>query len=91
MNNYQFAYSRSYVPPAPVIEVLLRSGENKSAPLPAFLDSGADGTIVPANILRQIGARYADQRQLFGTTGAGQIVRLHHIQIQIGNDIIIWD
>lgn len=88
MNSYDFTYSHRYDPPAPVIDIIVRTGEGESVTVAAFLDSGADGTVIPANIIRQIGARYADQRQLVGTTGIGQIVRLYHIQIQIGSDII---
>ncbi len=88
MSRYLFEYSREYEPAAPVIYVNIKTRYGTSGAVPAFLDSGADGTIVPLNILQQIGARYIDKRQLSGITGGPQIVGLDPIQIQIGEETI---
>jgi len=88
MNHYFFDYSRTYNPAAPVVQVTLRTRHGASDRLSAFLDTGADGTIVPLTILRQIGARYNDKRNLFGATGAGQLVGLYPIHVQIGTQLV---
>jgi predicted aspartyl protease len=88
MSQYRFAYDRTYDPPAPVIQIVVRTAHGVSTPLPAFVDSGADGTIIPLAVLEQIGARYIDKRNLIGVTGLGQTVGLYPVQIQIGEDVI---
>lgn len=88
MNQLDFAYDKAYEPPAPVIQVVVRTPYAASSPLPAFIDSGADSTIVPLSVLQQIGARYIDKRNLIGITGLGQTVGLYPILIQIGEEII---
>lgn len=77
MKSYHFDYNRTYDPPAPVISVRLRSERSGiSALLPAFVDSGADATIVRVAILEQINAPYEDTRNLIGVTGLRRSVRL---------------
>jgi predicted aspartyl protease len=88
MSNYSFAYNRKYDPPAPIIEIRLRSLYGISNLLQAFVDSGADGTVVPLTILQSINAVYADKAYLTGSTGAPQRVGLYEVQVQIGADIV---
>ncbi|MFB0534001.1 MAG: hypothetical protein ACETWR_03350 [Anaerolineae bacterium] len=51
-------YDADYNPPIPTLEITLIavSGDQKAGPLPAIVDTGADGTIVPTSHLEQIGA-----------------------------------
>ncbi len=53
-----YRYSRNYFPSAPVIDItLITAAESlRVGPLPALVDSGADGTIVPINYLDEIQA-----------------------------------
>ena len=53
-----FHYSQDHIPPAPIIDItLITAAESlQVGPLPAFVDSGADGTIVPINYLDEIQA-----------------------------------
>lgn len=89
MKSYHFDYNRTYNPPAPVISVRLRSSRGGiSALLPAFVDSGADATMVPVAFLEQIRAPFEDTRNLIGVTGLRRSVRLYAISVQIGTDII---
>jgi hypothetical protein len=58
MEIYTYAYSADYTPPMPVVDVTLvtpHSGE-AAGPELALVDSGADGTLVPVDLLEQIGA-----------------------------------
>jgi predicted aspartyl protease len=88
MSHYRFHYDQTYDPPAPVIQILVRTVYSTRPLLSAFVDSGADGTVIPLAILKQIGARYIDKRNLIGVTGLGQSVGLYPVQIQIGEDVI---
>lgn len=88
MTRYLFEYSRQYEPAAPIIEVIIKSGLGTTNPVPAFIDSGADGTMIPLALLQEINARYADKRILSGVTGAPTIIGLYPVLIQIGEDTI---
>lgn len=88
MKRYSFDYSHGYSPPAPIIDVRLRSPYAVSAIYPALVDSGADGTIVPLTILRSINADYVDKGYLTGTTGVAQSIGLYEIQIEIGTGVV---
>ncbi len=50
----------------------------------ALLDSGADGSMIPLDVLRQIGARYQETRYLRGVTGVRQTADLYLVTIHIG-------
>ena len=88
MSRYLFDYSQEYDPSAPLIEltVLVKGGGSET--VIAFVDSGADGTIIPLRLLQKLGARYSDQRLLIGTTGKSQVVGLFPVTLQIGQEMI---
>jgi hypothetical protein len=54
----KLAYSRSYLPAAPILEVtFISAAENRRVgPLTGMVDSGADGTLVPLRYLNEIQA-----------------------------------
>lgn len=81
-----FDYNRHYTPIAPFVEVLVDGYDESKAAIPvlAFLDSGADGTMLPRNILDQIGATYEDSVLLRGTAGGLQRVDRYTVRIRIG-------
>jgi predicted aspartyl protease len=81
MPNTSFDYDSAYMPSAPVATIQLRA--KSTVELVALLDSGADGTMIPANVLRQIGARYQETRTMRGVTGARQTVDLYLVTVQI--------
>ncbi len=47
-------YSREYNPPAPVIEVAVRSPRGEGVQLKALIDSGADISVFPRGLLREL-------------------------------------
>ena len=78
-------YSRDYCPAAPVIEVALSAGR---APAPAvtivaLLDSGADATLIPRDLLSQIQAPYVQTRRMRGVTGTVVDVDIFAVRLQI--------
>jgi predicted aspartyl protease len=88
VSHYLFDYSRSHDPAAPVIPVIIKTGYGMTSLLPAFLDTGADGSMIPLAILQQIGARYSDKRLLSGITSESEMVGLYPVQIQLEAETI---
>ena len=66
-----YDYDSSYEPAAPIIPVgLSPSGEiSVRQEITALVDSGADATMIPVNVLTTAGARYVEQRQMRGVVG----------------------
>jgi predicted aspartyl protease len=76
-----FAYDPTYQPPAPVVEVLIRAASEATGQ--ALLDSGADGTMTPITMLRQIRARFARTHKMRGVLGHALVVELYFVEVQI--------
>ncbi|MFZ0547072.1 MAG: hypothetical protein WAM60_16625 [Candidatus Promineifilaceae bacterium] len=57
---YTYEYNRRYDPPAPFVEIQIRNPKRPSQEVTttAFIDSGGDGTILPRELLQEIGASY---------------------------------
>lgn len=81
-----FNYDHNYQPIAPVLEILVDGYDDAkpSVSVLAFLDSGADGTMLPRNILDQIGAEFEDSVMLRGTAGGVQRTDRFTVRIGIG-------
>ena len=81
MNVTSFLYDSNYMPSAPVIKMLVHA--RSSVEVIALVDSGADATIIPINLLRKIGATYVKAQQMRGIIGRSQEVDLYLVTIQI--------
>lgn len=81
-----FTYSRRFDPTMPVVEATVKAvGMSRPASVvTALVDSGADATILPLSLLRQIGARYVRGRVMRGVTGTPENVDTYLVSIQIG-------
>lgn len=77
---------RRYDPPMPVLEVgISRPGVSApSATIEAVVDTGADGTLIPRDILEQVGAAFVDRAYLRGITGQRQPVNLYLVTLHLG-------
>ena len=67
---HTYEYDISYIPAMPVVELVV--GKASSVPvlsLKALVDSGSDGTIIPLEHLKQIGARKFQKRWMRTITG----------------------
>jgi predicted aspartyl protease len=86
----QFFYNVGYVPPIPELEVVLEAmpQEIRSQPVRGIVDTGADATIVPLVLLRQIGARVVAVRNIVGYTGDRRPVRTFLVDLHIGSLIL---
>jgi predicted aspartyl protease len=85
-NVNEFPYDAKYDPPLPVCDiVLIVPATDLRVPLTAVVDTGADGTIVPVDYLRQIGARRAFETGLRSQWGERRVVYLYLVDMQIGS------
>lgn len=80
-----FAYDSSYVPPAPFIPITIDGYFSNRSPVTvlAFADSGADGTMLPHDILIAVEAEYEDTVLLRGTAGGVQRLDRYTVRIRI--------
>jgi predicted aspartyl protease len=86
----KFDYSRSYYPPIPVIEISLISVAEslRVGPMPALVDTGADGTVAPVALLRQIQAPVTVEMMVRGQWGESRPVLLYLVDVQIGDVVV---
>jgi len=88
MDKIEFPYDSNYTPPAPVIEVILTTiTRTNQHQVSALVDTGADATIAPVKMLRQIGARPAFASQLRSQWGEYRSVLLYLVDIQVGEQV----
>lgn len=83
---YTYTYSREYQPAMPVVEVKLGRG-GESVPYEAHLalvDSGADGTLVPIDLLEQVGARQVGTARIRGIVGQSQEADIFLVSLRVG-------
>jgi predicted aspartyl protease len=82
----RFNYAPAYTPPAPIVELWLGVPEMTPAigPLVALIDTGADGTLVPAHYLRAISSLApVDRKWLRSQWGEPRLVRLYLVDIEL--------
>ena len=90
MRRLLFDYSHTYDPAAPVIEVEVVGYQPASRRITqiALVDSGADATMMPRHILRQVGAEFLETRRMRGVIGVSQRVRVYIVAIHIGEQVL---
>ena len=73
---YSFDYNNAYDPPAPFMPITVDGLDptKVSVTVSAFVDSGADGTMLPLDILQAVGAVYEDRVWLSGNDGRATAV-----------------
>lgn len=78
-----FVYnSTTFNPSMPVVPIQVRH-QNRTAEVIALVDSGADATIIPINLLHLIRARRSDSGHMRGVTGVRKRVGIYTVTIQI--------
>lgn len=82
-----FDYDTDYDPPAPVVlaEIAHPSQGELKVGCTALVDTGADGTMLPIDLLEQINAPLVGDALMRGVLGAGERVDIFLAQIKIGN------
>ena len=84
-----FDYDHAYYPAAPQVEITVDGYDPDYVPVTLFVfaDSGADGTMLPRDVLEAVGAEYADTVILRGTAG----VISNWIDIQYEFALTTWN
>ena len=84
---YTYPYSQDYHPPMPVVEIGLSVPKRSQAEklLIALIDSGSDGTLVPIDILEEVGARYVGDARIRGILGDSQSVDIYLASLRLGS------
>jgi predicted aspartyl protease len=85
----EFPYDTSYDPALPICDVTfsVATTGNKIS-LPEILDTGADATLVPQDLLQELGSRRTFEMWLRSQWGERRVVFLHLVDIQIGEIIL---
>ena len=83
---YAYPYSHDYQPAMPVVEVGLgRGGQSEPRRLSlALVDSGADGTLIPVNVLEEIGARLVGAARITSVLGESQLADIYLVSLRVG-------
>ena len=86
MDTYTYSYSTVHTPPMPVVDVTLIAPHSGEAvgPKVALVDSGADGTLVPVDLLEQIGATSVATGRLTWLWEESRPVYIYIVQMEIG-------
>jgi len=81
----RFAYDAGLEPPAPVIPVRISTPVGDEAVmLPMLVDTGADCTLVPLPIVRQLGLPEVDVVGITGVGGVRRRATVHAASIEVG-------
>ena len=82
-----FSYETSYFPPAPFVELTLGPPQASLTigPLSAFVDSGADATVVPLRYLRPLQTQADDRKFLRSQWGERRVVDIYYVDVGIGD------
>lgn len=90
MKLYTYSYSVDYDPSMPIVDVTLVAPHSDEAigPLSALVDSGADGTLVPVDLLEQIGAVSIATGRLAWLWNESRSVNIYIVRIEIGPCIL---
>ena len=85
-----YEYNRVYLPSAPFVPITVDGYDQDKPPitLSAFVDTGADGTLLPRDILTAVGAEYEDTVLLRGTTGIAERLDRYTVRIRVGEETI---
>lgn len=81
-----YPYDMTYNPSMPVVEVQLHAPghEPLAQTFSALVDSGADGTLIPIDLLEAAGARHVGEARLRGIIGAHTRVDVYLLNLRIG-------
>jgi Aspartyl protease len=84
---YSQEYDRlNYDPAAPVVEITITNSNISElrVNLVAMIDSGADATMLPIDVLKTIEAKFIETRQMRGITGHSIKVDTYLLTMRIG-------
>lgn len=77
-----FAYNKDLIPSAPYVQATICAQNEIS--VYALVDSGADVTMLPDGILREVQATHIRSQTLRGVTGHPVVVEMYLVEVKIG-------
>lgn len=85
-----YDYNRDYYPAAPTILIGLSpsGGTEARIEITALVDTGADATMIPEDVLISAGARYVQQHRMRGVVGESVSVDLYLTAVHIASHTI---
>jgi predicted aspartyl protease len=85
MTVYTHSYDSDYEPAMPVVEMGVGDIDGgKEVIITAMIDSGADATMIPLAVIKEVGALFIRERRMYGTTGSGKKVNTYLVVIRVG-------
>lgn len=83
-------YDPKYTPPVPVLPVVLYNSETGQSINceTAYLDTGADGTVVPHKLLEEIGAEVVYRNNMRSQWGESRRVNMYSINIEVDGEYL---
>lgn len=83
---YSYPYSDVYDPAMPIVEVGVSLPKRSVADIavPALLDSGSDGTLIPIDQLELIGAKPVGPARVHGLWGGSRMANMYLVKLYIG-------
>jgi predicted aspartyl protease len=90
MSVLTFPYDAHYQPPMPVVdlEVSVPGRASLQRLVSALVDSGSDGTLIPVDLLEEVGARCVGEARLRGMTGSSQLVNVYLVSLRVGTSLV---
>jgi len=81
----RFAYNKTYDPPIPALPVVVQNSDIglRTSLLNAFVDTGADGTLIPISYLRSVQAYPVAEAFLRSHWGERRRVHLFRVDLRI--------
>lgn len=90
--NQSIPYDDDYTPPAPVLTVrIVGSGGGKrpkSETIQALVDTGADFTLLPLDLLQRINAPFIRSHRMRGLLGQSTPVDIYGVTVQVAHHTI---
>lgn len=82
----RFTYDATQDPPAPVLSVRVGAAAGRwSAALPFLVDTGADITVIPARLARELQLPVVGETAIQGATGKAARVPIYRAELGVGN------
>ena len=84
------SYDASFTPPFPMLRVGLRAvdGDASLLLLPALIDSGADGTLIPLDLLQSVQASEIYAARLRSHWGEARLVKVYLVDLEIDGHLL---
>ena len=84
------AFDRSFYPPAPVLRIQLSAPEEPATAewLLALVDTGSDGTLIPATYLNQIEALPLGEATIHSVLGQSRVSQMYRVDLHFGQLVL---